>query len=110
DQPAAPAPLLSELRKAGFVIYLRHAQTDRSREDARQPDLKDCSTQRVLSREGEKQADELAEAIRKLGVPVGQVFCSPYCRTMETARRAFPQHPVTEVPELGRLARMAGDQ
>lgn len=89
------------------MIYLRHAQTDRSRDDALEPDLKDCSTQRLLSHEGEIQANELGIALRELGVPVGQVFCSPYCRAMETARRVFPQHKATEIAELGRLARMA---
>jgi len=106
----APGQILSELRKGGCVIYLRHAHTDRSRDDAPQPDLKDCATQRMLSHEGEKQADELGAAIRELSVPVGQIYCSPYCRTMETARRALPGRKATEIAELGRLARMARDQ
>jgi phosphohistidine phosphatase SixA len=105
-----PEQLLNELRKGGCVIYVRHAQTDRSRDDALQPDMNDCATQRMLSREGEKQADEVGAAVRELGVPVGQIFCSPYCRAKETARRAFPQHKAIEVPELSRLARVTLDK
>jgi phosphohistidine phosphatase SixA len=96
---------LSQLRSGGCVVFLRHAQTDRSRDDALRPDLKDCSTQRLLSPAGEKQADELGRVLRDLGVPVGQIFSSPYCRTVETARRALPGHRVTEVAELRRLGR-----
>jgi phosphohistidine phosphatase SixA len=87
------------------VAYLRHAQTDRSRDDVLQPDLKDCATQRLLSPAGEKQADELGAILQAWDVPVGQIFCSPYCRTRETARRAFPGHAITAVAELGRLGR-----
>ena len=106
DREPAPGQLLSALRNGGYVIYIRHAQTDRSRDDALQPDMKDCSTQRLLSKEGERQADELGNALGELGLPVGQVFCSPFCRTVETARRVLPQHKATEIAELGRLARV----
>jgi phosphohistidine phosphatase SixA len=102
----APGQLIAVLRRGGYVVYVRHAQTDRTRDDANPPNLKDCSTQRLLSREGEKQADELGVAFREWGIPVGEVYSSPYCRTLETARRAFPKHKITEVPQLGRLARM----
>jgi phosphohistidine phosphatase SixA len=106
DKELAPGQLLSALRNGGYVLYIRHAQTDRSRDDALQPDLKDCSTQRLLSQEGERQADELGIALGELGVPVGEVFCSPFCRAVETARRVLPRHKATEIAELGRLARM----
>jgi len=44
---------ISQLRKGGYVLYLRHGYTDNSRPD-RYPavDLNDCQTQRVLSDEG----------------------------------------------------------
>jgi phosphohistidine phosphatase SixA len=106
DKEPAPEQLLSALRNGGYVLYIRHAHTDRSRDDALQPDLKDCSTQRLLSHEGERQADELGIVLVELGVPVGQVFCSPFCRAVETARRLLPRHKATEIVELGRLARV----
>ncbi len=110
DAAPGPASLLDALRSGGCVVYVRHAQTDHSRDDALRPDLKDCATQRLLSPAGEKQADELGLALRALGIPVGQIFCSPYCRTVETARRAFPGHTATKVTELGRLGRTIVNQ
>jgi phosphohistidine phosphatase SixA len=105
-----PEQVLNALRKGGCTVYLRHAQTDRSRDDIAQPDLKDCVTQRLLSKDGEKQADEVGTVIRALRIPVGEVFCSPYCRALETARRAFAGQKVTEVPELSRLARVSREK
>jgi phosphohistidine phosphatase SixA len=88
------------------VIYLRHAKTDRSRDDALQPVLSDCATQRLLSPDGEQQADELGQALQALNIPVDQIYCSPYCRAKATAQRAFSKRTATAVEELGRLARM----
>ncbi len=101
----SPDTLLAALRQGGCTVYVRHAQTDRSRDDAQAPDWKDCSTQRLLSPTGEKQADDLGAAIHALGIPVGLVKSSPYCRARETARRAFPGHDAQVISELARLAR-----
>jgi broad specificity phosphatase PhoE len=43
----------------------------------------------VLSEEGKRQAREFGAAVRKLGIPIGEVLVSPYCRTRETAQLAF---------------------
>jgi len=106
SEPAAGADnLLTALRSGGCIVYVRHAQTDRSRDDALRPNLKDCATQRLLSPMGEQQARELGLVLRALDVPVGRIYSSPYCRTLETARRAFPGQAITEVAELGRIGR-----
>ncbi|QYJ17148.1 hypothetical protein Rxycam_02987 [Rubrobacter xylanophilus DSM 9941] len=97
ENPASPPPettlsearLLPELREGGYVIFFRHAATDLSVADAREPDLRDCSTQRNLTPEGRRQAEEIGEAFRRLGIPTGPVLTSPYCRTRTTARLAF---------------------
>ncbi|MDH4317530.1 MAG: histidine phosphatase family protein, partial [Desulfobulbaceae bacterium] len=49
----------------------------------------DCSTQRPLTKEGLRLSAMVGEAIRKAGIPVGEVSASPMCRTKETAEAAF---------------------
>lgn len=97
--PVAPAfserpatrEILQRLRHGGYVLYLRHGYTDNSRAD-RMPsvDLKDCSTQRPLTEGGRNLAAGIGEAMRKAGIPVGELRISPLCRVRDTAAAAFP--------------------
>jgi phosphohistidine phosphatase SixA len=81
---------IDEVRVGGFVLYMRHGNTDTSRPDrVPQVDLGDCSTQRPLIEEGRRTAAQVGEAIRKARIPVGEIFVSPMCRTKETAQLAF---------------------
>ncbi len=87
---AQPAPaLLEQLRAGGHVLYLRHASTDFSQNDARMTSYADCSTQRNLTDKGRDEARAIGEHVKRLGIPIGEVLASPFCRTMETARLAF---------------------
>ena len=85
----APAELLSELRKGGYVLYFRHTSTDFSRDDAKSRSGDDCANQRLLTDKGREEARQIGAAIRDLKIPVGQVLASPRCRTMETALLIF---------------------
>lgn len=97
EKPATPA-LLKELKGGGFVIYIRHGITDNSRPDqVPRVDLDDCSTQRPLADEGRKQMVEVGNAIRKAGIPVGEVLVSPMCRARESAQAAFGPNYRTEL-------------
>jgi len=78
------------------VIYLRHAA--RTNDETVVTDPADCSQQANLTPEGQQQATAVGEAFRNLGIPVGPVYASPYCRTTQTAQLAFGS--VTPVPEL----------
>ncbi len=49
----------------------------------------DCASQRNLTDKGREEARAIGAHVRRLGIPVGEVLASPYCRTMETARLAF---------------------
>lgn len=82
--------IIAQLRSGGYVLYMRHGNSDTSRPD-RVPnvDLNDCSTQRPLTEEGRKVAASVGEAIRKAKIPVGEIFVSPMCRTKDSARAAF---------------------
>ena len=84
-----PLELVEALREGGYVVYLRHATTDRSREDYPDVDLGDCRTQRNLSEAGREQARAIGASFRALEIPLGRVAASEYCRTRETAELAF---------------------
>jgi phosphohistidine phosphatase SixA len=88
-QPIAPALLLAELRKGGYVIYFRHTSTDFSRDDAGSRSDDDCANQRPLTDQGREEARRIGAAIRELKIPIGRVLASPRCRTMETALLIF---------------------
>ena len=89
----ASAATLNDLRRGGYVIYMRHGSTDNSRADLFPGlDLADCATQRVLTDGGRKMASQLGESIRRARLPVAEIRTSPLCRTRETAALAFPGH------------------
>ena len=94
---AQPAPeLLKQLRAGGYVLYMRHTSTDFSQNDARMTSFEDCANQRNLTDKGRTEARAVAAHIKRLGIPVGRVLASPYCRTMETARLAFGKAEATQ--------------
>src|SRR2546425_5886108 len=83
------AALLAELRRGGYVLYIRHTSTDFGQNDAKMTGYEDCANQRNLTDKGRQEARAVGEHIKRLKIPVGRVLASPYCRTMETARLAF---------------------
>ncbi len=96
---AAPdASLAARLREGGYVLYMRHASTDFSQNDAQMKDFADCAHQRNLTDKGRAEARAVALQLKRLAIPIGEVLASPYCRTMETARLAFGKAtPMQEV-------------
>lgn len=92
----ATAETLGQLRQGGYVLYLRHGQTDNTKPDrATGVDLKDCSTQRPLTPEGRKTSARVGEAVRKARIPLGEIRISPLCRVKDTIAEAFPNTPYT---------------
>ena len=82
--------LFNQLRSGGYVLYMRHGNTDKSRPDrAPQVDLNDCSTQRPLTTEGRELAARVGKYIREARIPVGEVLSSPLCRAKESAGATF---------------------
>lgn len=104
DRPDAPpntlgdAALLQALRAGGLVIYFRHGKTDLATQDTDRSNLANCATQRMLSAQGRQEMGEIGEAFRQLGIQVGGVRSSPYCRALDTARLAFGR--ATTDPDL----------
>src|SRR5712692_5640173 len=92
------AALLRQLREGGYVLYLRHTSTDFSQNDASMKSYEDCANQRNLTDKGRGEARAVGEHIKRLGIPIGTVLASPFCRTMETAKLAFGKaQPMQEV-------------
>jgi len=82
--------LIRALRQGGYNLYVRHAATDWSQSDniRKEGDWTSCDPKKIrqLSDKGRADASTAGKAIKALGIPLGQVFSSPYCRTVETAR------------------------
>lgn len=84
--------LVNALKQGGYVIYIRHAQTEKDYADQVKAVMGNCSTQRVLSEAGWKQAKGIGEAFRKYDIPVDKVISSQYCRAWQTADLAFGKY------------------
>lgn len=85
DGPA----LVRALRAGGHVIYWRHGRTDLATTDRDRRDLSRCDLQRQLSEQGRRELRAIGDTVRALGIPIGAVLSSPYCRALETARLLF---------------------
>jgi phosphohistidine phosphatase SixA len=82
--------LLKALQKGGHVIYFRHGLTsDTGEKDVEDKDLDNCAIQRNLSKEGQEQTKAIGAIFRQLQIPVGEVYNSPYCRCVDTAKNLF---------------------
>jgi phosphohistidine phosphatase SixA len=86
--PAAAADLnalLPKLKEGGYVIVVRHVATDDSQKDVYPFKFDDIKAQRQLSEQGRQVAREFGQAIKTLGIPVGEVYSSKLNRAVETA-------------------------
>jgi len=106
DGPLSGEALLEALQGGGYNLYFRHAATEWSQGDQVRVagDWTSCEPERMrqLSDAGRRTSKAVGEAMRTLGVPVGAVFASPYCRTVETARllAVGPVQTTTDVMNL----------
>jgi phosphohistidine phosphatase SixA len=77
----------SALIKGGHVALIRHGNAPPgSGGDPPGFRIDDCATQRNLDEKGRAQAKALGDAFRKHGVRVDEIYSSPWCRCMDTAR------------------------
>ena len=91
DRRIGKSSLLASLKKGGYVIYFRHATTEKDYADQADPlmRLDDCNSQRKLSTQGIKESYEVGMAFVSKGIPVGEIIVSEYCRSWKTANFAF---------------------
>ena len=78
--------LVSSLKDGGYVIVFRHGATDDSQKDVYPFKFDDMSAQRQLNEKGRELARELGAALKKLGVPIGEVYTSRLNRAVETGK------------------------
>jgi hypothetical protein len=100
---AADPGLVEELRKGGYVLYIRHTSTDFSKNDQRMASFEDCANQRPLTDKGRDEARAIAGHLKRLGIPIDKVYASPFCRTVETAMLAFGKAEKTQEARGGPL-------
>jgi len=89
------AQLVNALRQGGYVIYFRHAQTEKDYADQVSAVMGKCDTQRMLSEAGWKQSKMIEQGFQALKIPVGTVYSSEYCRAWQTADLAFGRYQKT---------------
>jgi broad specificity phosphatase PhoE len=88
---AAPASAMSNgdliqaLRVGGLVIVVRHGATFPDEADTDPLNFDNIAAQRNLNDKGKALARGFGEALRRAGVPVGEVYTSKYNRAYETA-------------------------
>lgn len=95
DQQLSQAALIEALQEGGVTLYIRHAATESDYADQVTADPLNCATQRVLSEEGWRDARQIGEAIAGLGIEIGTVTSSQYCRAWQTADLAFGRYQKT---------------
>lgn len=81
--------LVEQLRQGGLVLFLRHAKTAHDGIDQFPFASDDCTRQRNLGPAGRILSEEMGDAFKTIGIPLGLVLASPWCRAMDTARLAF---------------------
>jgi phosphohistidine phosphatase SixA len=96
--PAAPAPtiadapyalyegLVRELRRGGFVLFVRHAAVLPDSSDSKTGNAwwKNCGTTQPLAPQADAQAKAIGRALTAQRVPVDAVLTSEFCRAAET--------------------------
>src|SRR5882762_280376 len=78
--------LVSTLKQGGHVIIFRHGATDDSQKDIYPFDFDDMKAQRQLSEKGRDMARQIGAAVKKLGIPVDDIYTSRLNRAIETGK------------------------
>jgi len=100
---SSPAPtkpvnfeeLVTDLKKGGYVIVLRHGATNADQADTDPLHLDNIGAQRVLSEKGRDVAKRVGDSFRALGIPLGKVYSSQFNRATETAQLVSGKSPTT---------------
>jgi len=64
--------------------------------------MQDCTTQRNLNEQGRDAARRHGQHLRMLGIHIGKILASPFCRTLETAT-LLNLGPVLAAPAFGNI-------
>src|SRR5215510_12035158 len=78
--------LAEQLRQGGYVIVFRHGATNRDQADTDPLHYDDIAQQRLLSAKGKEVAQQVGDAFKTLGIPLGKVYTSKFNRAVETGK------------------------
>ena len=100
---SSPAPtkpvnleeLVTDMKKGGYVIVLRHGATNADQADTDPFHLDNIGSQRLLSEQGRDVAKRVGDSFRALGIPFGKVYSSEFNRATETAQLVTGKSPTT---------------
>src|SRR5688572_24694139 len=82
-------PLMDALKSGGYTVILRHARTDRSFNEVRDPVPVKREEQRNLNDDGIRDAALMGVVLRRYGIKFAEVISSPMYRCVETAEMAY---------------------
>ena len=86
-QPLEGAALVAALRAGGYVIVMRHASSPRERPAKADAAPGNVELERQLDDEGLASAAAMGRALKRLGIPAGEVLASPTFRARQTAQQ-----------------------
>ncbi len=87
--------LVTDMKKGGYVIVLRHGATNADQADTDPLHLDNIGSQRLLSEKGRDVAKRVGDSFRTLGIPLGKVYSSEFNRATETAQLVSGKSPTT---------------
>jgi broad specificity phosphatase PhoE len=85
-QATDDAAALAAMKAGGHVALIRHADAPGPPGDPPHFRIDDCATQRNLSERGRAEARAIGQELKSEGIRVSQLWSSPWCRCLETAR------------------------
>jgi phosphohistidine phosphatase SixA len=84
----ADGALIQALRQGGCVLVMRHASSPFAPPSKEAADPENTSLERQLDEAGRNSARNMGAAIKRLAIPVGEVWTSPRYRARQTAELA----------------------
>jgi len=110
-QELSGTALVEALKRGGYVLVMRHTSSPREVPDARTANPDNTARERQLDETGRATATATGAALRRLAIPIGQVFTSPTYRARETVRFLSLKDamPIEELGDAGRSMQAAGD-
>ena len=94
-KPVKLEELVTDMKKGGYVIVLRHGATNADQADTDPLHLDNIGSQRLLSDKGRDVAKRVGDSFRALGIPLGEVYSSQFNRATETAKLVSGKSPET---------------
>jgi len=108
---ASESALIPLLRHGGYVMVMRHAHAPAQPPPAAEADPANTGRERQLDAAGRESASAMGAALRRLHIPIGEVWSSPTYRARETVRLAgLPApHLSDELGDKGHSMQAAGE-